>query len=810
MSARSRRLVRMATKDKDGNHKHEQEYEQRQASDLDESQERIADQMQQIFNDNIFLDDSTPESEQELPRTKITLPARRISETTSESESSLFGGDFSDNDPTYHPDEEDQQRSPGNHSDDDGGLITLQDLLGPNAKENIESFTISPEPDTIHQYEEINNDTVSDIATLILSDVLELVWAEVKTLSRWRTADPSNWKKNVAKKRRAEGLSYTTNNQIRAPKVPKTVDCTKCLFKCTDTFTEQDRAKICRTYWHLDFVSKKNFILARITVQPPKKILVERKRPARPYTTKCYFDLGTEKRQVCQKFFCSALGISSATLSDAVKNRDELGFYSGADGRGHHVPPNKTPPEKVQEVLDHISSFPTMEGHYIRKKSKRKYLESTLSVNKMHELYLLEYENNNPVSAITYRRIFSTQFNLSFFVPKKDQCQACNKYTSAQDKDKADLETTYSEHIQRKVACEAEKERDKQRAGTDPTFLSVSFDLQAILQIPCSKVGLLYYVRKLTVYNLTVYESALPNNAFCFSWSEVHGKKGSAEIGTILYHYLSNCISTNVTSVSLFSDTCGGQNRNQNVAAILLWAVNEIDHLQVIEQKFLESGHSYMEADSMHSSIESSKKNKDVFSMTDWKNIFKNARSKGVYNVGKKKVKKDPYNVKEFKYNEFYDLKRLAEAILKNKSKDCNGNKVLWLKIKKMKYVKGDSKIYFNYDSSEDYLNFDTKATATPQSGSRYRTRNQNKSNPGSVEPPPTPEAFLSHGLKKMYDKPLTISAAKKKDLLSLCDKGVIPEEYHGWFRSLNCDNDVIDRVPDVAASESSSDEDDC
>lgn len=180
-------------------------------------------------------------------------------------------------------------------------------------------------------------------------------------------------------------------------------------------------------------------------------------------------------------------------------------------------------------------------------------------------------------------------------------------------------------------------------------------------------------------------------------------------------------------------------------------------------------------------------------------------------------MKKDPYNVKEFKYNEFYDLKQLAEATIKNKTKDCNGNKVSWLKIKKIKYVKGDPKIYFNYNASEEYLNFDTRAVvpsrrnATPQSGPRYSTRKgkqRNKSNPNSVEPPATPESLLRHGLEKLYNKPLAISAAKKKDLLSLCQKGIIPEEYHGWYHGLHCENDIVDRVPDIAASDSSSDED--
>ena len=68
----------------------------------------------------------------------------------------------------------------------------------------------------------------------------------------------------------------------------------------------------------------------------------------------------------------------------------------------------------------------------------------------------------------------------------------------------------------------------------------------------------------------------------------------------------------------MFSDTCSGQNRNQNVAAILLHAAKSIKHLRVIEQKLLEKGHSYMECDSMHAVIENVKKNRPVFSINGW------------------------------------------------------------------------------------------------------------------------------------------------------------------------------------------------
>ncbi|CAG5055758.1 unnamed protein product [Parnassius apollo] len=182
----------------------------------------------------------------------------------------------------------------------------------------------------------------------------------------------------------------------------------------------------------------------------------------------------------------------------------------------------------------------------------------------------------------------------------KDQCLICTNYAKADTEKKRELEDDYLAHQERKKICNREKEKDKVRSNTDEHFSSVTFDLQAVLQIPASDV-----------------------------------------------------------------DTCGGQNRNQFVAALLLWAVQKIDHLKVIEQKFLESGHTQMEADSMHSSIEFAKKNTSVFSMMEWISIFKRARRRQSIKIDGKKMTREPYHVKEFKYDEFLDLKHLAGEIMK-------------------------------------------------------------------------------------------------------------------------------------------------
>lgn len=729
---------------------------------------------------------------------------------------SLFEGDFSDNDPSYYPE---LPSAPRCDSSDDSDLITLEELENPDLVYQAQKNKREQQRKGIELV--FGNKQVShQVAELIMLELVQRCWKVIKPRSRWRLSDPTNWKINIAKKRRAEGLTYMTAKKIRVPKVPKLVDCSKCQYKCKDNISESERETICRQYWSLDYVARKTFLLHRVEAKTTKTLLKNRKRSTeRSFAKKCFFEIGGERKYVCSKFFCRSLCISPSVVNDAIKQKDTFGSYSVTqDPRGRKEPPNKISSEKLQAIKSHIASFPTMESHYIRKQSKRKYLDAGLSLCKMYSCYVEYCKKNNftPVSETSYRRVFATEFNLSFFVPKKDQCPLCTKYNQGDPEQKSKINKEYTEHIERKKICNTEKAKDKERSEKEPNFLSATFDLQAILQIPSTEVGILYYTRKLTVYNLTIYESALPNEAYCFVWTEANGKKGSAEIGTILAHYLRECIPENVTEVSLFSDTCGGQNRNQFIAALLLWVVNHKENLQIIEHKFLESGHSYMEVDSMHSSIESAKKHRDVYCLQDWINIFKDARSKETYVKGTKKVKKNRYNVTQFKYADFKDLKQLANTVILNRTTNTEGQKVQWLKIKRMRYIKGDLKIYYNYDMSENFKQIDvtcsekpsktTPAVTTPGNHG-YSTRRKSKLPEAEIPATEVCEVFSSPPLQQLYKNPLPVSIAKKKDLLNLCKKGIIPDEYHGWFESLVTDSETVDRVPDASKSDEDSDE---
>lgn len=92
------------------------------------------------------------------------------------------------------------------------------------------------------------------------------------------------------------------------------------------------------------------------------------------------------------------------------------GTFTGSGGRGKHPAHYRTQDSSVEYVKDHITSFPCVESHYTRKDTQRKYLDASLTVTKMYQLYKQKCKEDsvNPVSCRKYRDIFSSNFNLSF------------------------------------------------------------------------------------------------------------------------------------------------------------------------------------------------------------------------------------------------------------------------------------------------------------------------------------------------------------------------------------------------------------
>lgn len=81
-------------------------------------------------------------------------------------------------------------------------------------------------------------------------------------------------------------------------------------------------------------------------------------------------------------------------------------------------------------------------------------------------------------------------------------------------------------------------------------------------------------------------------------------------------------------------------------------ALQEHVSLTEINLKFLEPGHTYMECDAMHSTIERVSRGKEIYVPNDWKSTARAAKKKGT-----------PYSVIMMRHYDFYDYKDIRDRV---------------------------------------------------------------------------------------------------------------------------------------------------
>ncbi|CAH1993850.1 unnamed protein product [Acanthoscelides obtectus] len=85
-----------------------------------------------------------------------------------------------------------------------------------------------------------------------------------------------------------------------------------------------------------------------------------------------------------------------------------------------------------------------------------------------------------------YRTVFNTEFNLSFFQPKKDLCDMCHRYENGSKEEKREMEDEYQQHLRNKKLARDIKAANKERAKQSTKLCSAVFDLQQVLSVPKS------------------------------------------------------------------------------------------------------------------------------------------------------------------------------------------------------------------------------------------------------------------------------------------------------------------------------------
>ena len=95
------------------------------------------------------------------------------------------------------------------------------------------------------------------------------------------------------------------------------------------------------------------------------------------------------------KVFLATLDQKIRCIQKTMEVHSALGVTVGSvpDRRGKQPSANKTPGWQCEIIMQHIQSYPTIESHYCRKTSQRKYLDARLTIRKMYEQFT-EYHKN--------------------------------------------------------------------------------------------------------------------------------------------------------------------------------------------------------------------------------------------------------------------------------------------------------------------------------------------------------------------------------------------------------------------------------
>lgn len=246
------------------------------------------------------------------------------------------------------------------------------------------------------------------------------------TKTRKRKANNKDWKKNIRKRLRQSGKEYKScrGRTVRAFRR----NCVNCRFKCLDNISEEKAALIHNDFWTNNDDAKGHFYektTERYQVESQRNRHVRQR--TKNYSYKYYFNKNEQKIRVCKKFYLGVLDISEIRIAYFYsKKRTGITSTPSQYQRGCRTA-NRIGEEHRQLIRDHINMFPRIASHYCRSTSSKDYLERTLSLSKMYDLYVMWSEQNNvtPQKKWLYYHIFNFEFNLGFHVPKKDLCNVC-------------------------------------------------------------------------------------------------------------------------------------------------------------------------------------------------------------------------------------------------------------------------------------------------------------------------------------------------------------------------------------------------
>lgn len=411
-----------------------------------------------------------------------------------------------------------------------------------------------------------------------------------------RKDNSADYPRNRIKQAKLQGDVHFNHRNKLIPKKTVGSEC-KCSRKCFSLFTDDEKLDNLTKFYNIPNKNQQDsYLQGLITCHDVKYRRVYKDIPLRQKSFKYHILKGTERLEVCHSAFLSLLSVSK----DRVKRIRNLLLKGDVpiDMRGKQQSVNAIPATEIARVLSHISSFPTKESHYSSKTVN--YLPANLSVKTMFSMFKEKYNDSN-IKYEYYNKLFREHFSLRFGRPAVDTCCLCEqldiKINSKVLNDVAKRVATAEKTVHKAFAAKFYKKIEfaQEKCKTDDKFLGLSYDYMQNVPLPIIPVQDLFYLRQLTVSIFCVSNLRTGKNVL-FMYHEGHGGKGPNEVCSFILKYIEEYVDDKIEHLMLFSDNCGGQNKN-NFAVRMNIALVDSGRFKVVEHVYPLRGHSFLPCD---------------------------------------------------------------------------------------------------------------------------------------------------------------------------------------------------------------------
>lgn len=452
-------------------------------------------------------------------------------------------------------------------------------------------------------------------------------------ISRKRLRHPQEWKRKKSSLCREKGLEYISQTGKVMPKKVINKQLTlckeKCRLQCGSKFSVEARETILKKYYNLNNNAKCCILFKSIALEPVARHRIRTKSSTnRPKQYSFRYSITFEKANitVCKDAFCSLYQIGRKKVEN-IQNQLKTGQSAPTPSKQglHKNRPHKINEDVIACIMNHISKFPAENSHYSRNKNEsKKFLSPLLNVTKMHDMYINECKEKKLgveyfIKLSMYRHIFETKFNLSFGHPKSDTCSVCDAGGNTADHNK-----NYT------FAFECQK-IDRQKPLSDKNIAYITMDLQQTMPLPKLSTSKAFYLRQMWLYNFGIHcITYLGQKSYFFTWTEDVANRGSNEIASCLFRFckLLKEEHPEIEQLIVWSDSCAGQNKNFVILGLYEYLILN-GFFKIIDHKFPEVGHSYLDSDRDFGRIEKViRKHQNIFIPDQYRNIIQSASTR--------------------------------------------------------------------------------------------------------------------------------------------------------------------------------------